>query len=92
MRSRSWMAAATALGFLNLAALASAQSLTRYVKYEAGGRIAWGVLEGETIRELQGNVFDGAKPGSRTLELADVRLRLIALQRKCGTRRASFLT
>jgi len=74
MRSRSWMAAATALGFLNLAALASAQSLTRYVKYEAGGRIAWGVLEGETIRELQGNVFDGAKPGSRTLELADVRL------------------
>lgn len=74
MRSRSWMAAATTVGFLSLAALASAQSLTRYVKYEAGGRIAWGVLEGETIRELQGNVFDGAKPGSRTLKLADVRL------------------
>lgn len=74
MRSRSWMAAATAVGFLSLAAFASAQSLTRYVKYEAGGRIAWGVLEGETIRELQGNVFDGAKPGSRTLKLADVRL------------------
>jgi 2-keto-4-pentenoate hydratase/2-oxohepta-3-ene-1,7-dioic acid hydratase in catechol pathway len=68
------MAAATAVGFLSLAALASAQSLTRYVKYEAGGRIAWGVLEGETIRELQGNVFDGAKPGNRTLKLAEVRL------------------
>ena len=52
----------------------AAQTLTRYVKDETGGRTAWGVLEGETIRELQGNVFDGAKPSGRTLKLADVKL------------------
>lgn len=52
----------------------AAQTLTHYVKYETAGRVAWGLLEGETIRELQGNVFDGAKPNGRTVELAEVRL------------------
>ena len=53
---------------------ASAQTLTHYVKYESAGRVAWGVLEGETIRELQGNVFEGATPTGRTAKLAEVRL------------------
>jgi 2-keto-4-pentenoate hydratase/2-oxohepta-3-ene-1,7-dioic acid hydratase in catechol pathway len=44
------------------------------VKYETSGRTAWGLLEGETIRELQGNVFDGAKPNGRTLKLSEVKL------------------
>src|SRR5687768_3617488 len=66
--------AVAGLLLLALPGAAAAQTLTRYVKYEAGGRVAWGVLEGETIRELQGNVFEGAKPGGRTLKLADVKL------------------
>lgn len=66
--------AAAALLFLTLNAPASAQSLTRYVKYETAGRVAWGVLEGDTIRELQGDVFAGAAPNGRTLKLADVKL------------------
>jgi 2-keto-4-pentenoate hydratase/2-oxohepta-3-ene-1,7-dioic acid hydratase in catechol pathway len=66
--------AAAALLLLALPETTAAQTLTRYVKYEAGGRTAWGVLEGETIRELQGNVFERAKPGGRTLKLADVKL------------------
>ena len=53
---------------------ASAQTLTHYVKYETAGRVAWGQLEGDTIRELQGNVFEGAKPTGRTLKLSEVRL------------------
>jgi 2-keto-4-pentenoate hydratase/2-oxohepta-3-ene-1,7-dioic acid hydratase in catechol pathway len=52
----------------------AAQTLTHYVKYETAGRTAWGLLEGETIRELQGNVFDGAKPNGRTLKLSEVKL------------------
>jgi 2-keto-4-pentenoate hydratase/2-oxohepta-3-ene-1,7-dioic acid hydratase in catechol pathway len=51
-----------------------AQALTHYVKYEAAGRVAWGLLEGDTIRELQGNVFEGAKPTGRTVKLAEVKL------------------
>src|SRR5688572_26255955 len=53
---------------------ASAQALTHYVKYETASRVAWGLLEGEAIRELQGNVFEGAKPNGRTLKLSEVRL------------------
>ena len=52
----------------------AAQTLTHYVKYETSGRVAWGLLEGETIRELQGNVFEGAKPNGRTIKLAEVKL------------------
>jgi 2-keto-4-pentenoate hydratase/2-oxohepta-3-ene-1,7-dioic acid hydratase in catechol pathway len=55
-------------------AVATAQTLTRYVKYSVGGRVAWGILEGDTIRELQGNVFENAKPNGRTVKLADVKL------------------
>ena len=66
--------AAAAIVFLGTSRGASAQTLTRYVKYEAGGTVAWGLLEGETVRELQGSVFDGAKPNGRTLKLSEVKL------------------
>ena len=49
-----------------LPARLAAQTLTHYVKYETGGRVAWGLLEGETIRELQGNVSRGpSQPAAR---------------------------
>ncbi len=66
--------AAAAIVFLSTSRGASAQTLTRYVKYQAGGTVAWGLLEGETVRELQGSVFDGAKPSGRTLKLSEVKL------------------
>lgn len=72
MTVKVWIGVGAVL--LTAAGAASAQTLTHYVKYETGGRIEWGVLEDETIRELQGNVFDGAQPTGRTLRLADVRL------------------
>ena len=65
---------AAGLVLLATTPLASAQTLTHYVKYETAGRVAWGLLEGESIRELQGNVFDGAKPSGRTLKLSEVKL------------------
>jgi 2-keto-4-pentenoate hydratase/2-oxohepta-3-ene-1,7-dioic acid hydratase in catechol pathway len=57
-------------------AVAFAQGgLTKYVKYQAAGRVAWGILENDnTIRELQGDVFSNAKPSGRTLKLAEVKL------------------
>lgn len=66
--------AGAALMLVTLVPHAAGQTLTHYVRYDTGGRTAWGVLEGDTIREIEGNVFDGGKPGSRTLKLADVRL------------------
>ena len=67
-------AVACAVLLVGLPAVLAAQTLTHYVKYETAGRVAWGLLEGETIRELQGNVFEGAKPTGRTLKLTEVKL------------------
>ena len=80
MKATAW--AAAVLLMFALPARAPAQSLTRYVKYEAAGRTAWGVLEGDTIRELQGNVFDGAKPSGRTVKMSEVKLLAPADARK----------
>jgi hypothetical protein len=56
-------------------ASAFAQAQVRYVRYETAGRVSWGILENETtIRELQGSVFDSAKPTGRTVKLAEVKL------------------
>jgi 2-keto-4-pentenoate hydratase/2-oxohepta-3-ene-1,7-dioic acid hydratase in catechol pathway len=67
-------AIAAALILISVPVRASGQTLTRYVKYEIAGRVAWGVLEDDTIRELQGDVFDSAKPNGRTLKMSDVKL------------------
>ena len=70
-----WIVAGVAVVCLASAVDALAQAQVRYVRYEAGGRVAWGILDNETtIRELQGSVFDGAKPTGRTVRLADVKL------------------
>jgi 2-keto-4-pentenoate hydratase/2-oxohepta-3-ene-1,7-dioic acid hydratase in catechol pathway len=70
----SRMAIAVGVLLVSIPIGAVAQTLTHYVKYEVEGRTAWGLLEGETIRELQGSVFDGAEPSGRTHKLADVGL------------------
>jgi 2-keto-4-pentenoate hydratase/2-oxohepta-3-ene-1,7-dioic acid hydratase in catechol pathway len=67
-------AIAAALILISVPVRASGQTLTRYVKYEIAGRVGWGVLEDDTIRELQGDVFDSAKPNGRTLKMSDVKL------------------
>jgi 2-keto-4-pentenoate hydratase/2-oxohepta-3-ene-1,7-dioic acid hydratase in catechol pathway len=70
----SWSVAVASLALLSLPTPVAAQALTRYVKYEAGGLVAWGLLQGETIRELQGSVFEDVKLTGRTLKLTEVKL------------------
>ena len=70
----TWKPWCAAVGLLAVASIASGQTITRYVKYEAAGQTAWGALEGDTIRELAGTVFEGMKLTGRTLKLADVKL------------------
>jgi 2-keto-4-pentenoate hydratase/2-oxohepta-3-ene-1,7-dioic acid hydratase in catechol pathway len=70
-----WIVAGVAAAIVASASSVFAQAQVRYVRYEAGGRVAWGILENETtIRELQGSIFDGAKPTGRTVRLAEVKL------------------
>ena len=55
-------------------ALAGQASPVKYVRYSSGGRISFGLLEGETVRELRGDLFASPRPTGKRLRLADVRL------------------
>ncbi|MGQ0737147.1 MAG: fumarylacetoacetate hydrolase family protein [Acidobacteriota bacterium] len=75
MTVNRWNVAGLVCGVLVCATSAFAQAHVSYVRYESAGRTAWGILENETtIRELQGSIFDNAKPTGRTVKLAEVKL------------------
>jgi 2-keto-4-pentenoate hydratase/2-oxohepta-3-ene-1,7-dioic acid hydratase in catechol pathway len=74
MKAPYWLATAAMVMGIAIGTNASAQTQTRYVRYESNGRPTWGILDGATIRELQGSVFDNAKPTGRTVKLAEVKL------------------
>ena len=48
--------------------------VTRYVRYSHQNAVAYGVLEGETIRELKGDLFAAPAFTGRTVKLADAPL------------------
>ena len=64
----------TAALVLAAAAGALAQDVTKYVRYEHQGAVSYGVLEGETIHALRGNVFESPQRTGVTTPLGDVRL------------------
>lgn len=53
---------------------AAQEAVTRYVRYEAAGETSYGILQAETIRELEGGLFDDPSPTGRTHALSSVRL------------------
>jgi 2-keto-4-pentenoate hydratase/2-oxohepta-3-ene-1,7-dioic acid hydratase in catechol pathway len=58
-----------------LSASTSAQpGVTRYVRFSYQNTVAYGVLEGETIRELTSDLFSNPEFSGRTIKLASVRL------------------
>ncbi|MCH7475800.1 MAG: DUF2437 domain-containing protein, partial [Gemmatimonadetes bacterium] len=48
--------------------------VTRYVRYAYEGRDLYGVLEGETIHVLDGDLFASPRRTGTTVQLSDVRL------------------
>jgi 2-keto-4-pentenoate hydratase/2-oxohepta-3-ene-1,7-dioic acid hydratase in catechol pathway len=49
-------------------------NVIKYVRYTASGKPSFGILEGETIHELRGDIFHGAERTGNSLRLADVKL------------------
>jgi 2-keto-4-pentenoate hydratase/2-oxohepta-3-ene-1,7-dioic acid hydratase in catechol pathway len=60
------------LGVHSLAA--AQQGVTRYVRYSVGNATSYGILDGETVRELEGDLFASPRPTGRTHPLASVKL------------------
>ena len=74
---------------LAVATTAFAQAQVKYVKYQAGNRVAWGVLENDTIREISAAPWDGGKANGRTAKLAEVKLMAPAEAKKVVARTPS---
>jgi 2-keto-4-pentenoate hydratase/2-oxohepta-3-ene-1,7-dioic acid hydratase in catechol pathway len=54
--------------------ISARQGVTRYVRFSYQNAVAYGVLEGETIRELKGDLFATPDFTGRTMKLEAVRL------------------
>ena len=52
----------------------TAESITRYVRYTDGTNTSFGILEGETIQQLDGDLLADPQPTGRTVQVSDVRL------------------
>jgi 2-keto-4-pentenoate hydratase/2-oxohepta-3-ene-1,7-dioic acid hydratase in catechol pathway len=52
----------------------TAQNTTRYVRYEDGGVASFGILEGDSIRQLDGAPYEGGKPTGKTVSRSTVKL------------------
>src|SRR6266851_210855 len=57
--------------------LASAQaqsSIAKYVRFRKGSAAAYGILEGDTVREIHGDLFGDRKPAGAKHKLSEVKL------------------
>jgi len=72
MHTRRWMTVAALLVFF-LASTTNAQSRS-FVRYVSGDGSAYGLLEGDTVQELEGGLFDEPKTTGRQHALADLEL------------------
>jgi 2-keto-4-pentenoate hydratase/2-oxohepta-3-ene-1,7-dioic acid hydratase in catechol pathway len=72
----------TTLVFVGLAAwlspavstLSAEKEVKRYVRFQAGDTTSYGLLEGDQVRRIDGNLFGKWKPTDETHKLADVKL------------------
>ena len=48
--------------------------MTRYARFQAGETIAYGVVEGDRVRQIEGDLFGTRRPTETTHALADVTL------------------
>ena len=74
MKGRIFVSALAAVAALAFAASASSGEVTKYVRYDHGGAIWYGVLEGKTIHQLRGDVFQSPTRTGVTVTLGDVTL------------------
>ena len=48
--------------------------VTKYIRYQSASGVSYGTLEGDTVHQIQGDLFDGHTPTGATHPLSDVKL------------------
>lgn len=62
------------LSLLGASSCAAQSEVTRYLRYEQNGQASYGVLQGDQIRRIEGDLFGEHRMTDETVALADVRL------------------
>ncbi|MEX0677681.1 MAG: fumarylacetoacetate hydrolase family protein [Pirellulales bacterium] len=63
-----------ACGLLVTCWASQAANVTRYARFQIGDTVAYGIVEGDEVREIDGDLFGEWRPGKRTYPLASVKL------------------
>ena len=72
---RPYSLIATSILLLASANSAMSQTVTKYVRFTAsGGAPTWGLVEGDMVQELRGDLFAGPQRTGRRVRVADVKL------------------
>ena len=71
---RKGIVAVLTMAVLAAGVSAWAQDVTKYVRYDHEGAVSYGILEGETIHQLAGDVFASPERTGATVALGDVTL------------------
>jgi 2-keto-4-pentenoate hydratase/2-oxohepta-3-ene-1,7-dioic acid hydratase in catechol pathway len=71
---------ACGLLFASVAAQGAAAKVTRFARFQVGDTVAYGIVEGDEVRQIEGDLFGEWKPGSRTYPLTSVKL-LVPVER-----------
>lgn len=67
-------AAVLTLACVLATSVAAQGPVTKYVRYSHAGTTSYGILEGDQIRQLGGDIFANPSPTGRSVKLGDVRL------------------
>lgn len=71
---RELIGAAVAVSGLTQSCAQQRSGVTRYVRFQRDSATAYGILDGETIRPIQGELFGDHKEAGATYKLAEVKL------------------
>jgi 2-keto-4-pentenoate hydratase/2-oxohepta-3-ene-1,7-dioic acid hydratase in catechol pathway len=66
--------ASVALALIALNAGSATAQVTKYIRYELQGKASYGILDGETVRELSAAPWAGGKATGKTTKFAGVKL------------------
>lgn len=71
--NRLWLTVAFSAA-LFLTVSATAVEPTRYLRFEKGTAVAYGILEGDRVRQIEGDLFDEWAPTETTYALSEIKL------------------
>ena len=78
MKSPAVVFAVVAVQFSLLLAAAAAErnarEVRKYCRFQAGATIAYGLVEGDRVRQIDGDLFGARRPAAKTFPLSEVKL------------------